>query len=77
MDAQVIGKKERVGYIGRLEGIWTIRPTLGGTGDRAVVSQWELRVPRTAIFRVNSGRHAGERMQVTNFIHTTTGIRAR
>jgi len=33
-----------------------------------------VRIPGTAIFRVNSSRHGDERMQLINFIHMCTGI---
>lgn len=51
MDAEIIGKKECVDYVGRLEGIWTIRPTLGGRGDRACTEPMGIESSKNSHFQ--------------------------
>jgi hypothetical protein len=63
VDTEIIGMKECVGYVGRLGEI------------RTRACNEPMGIPRTAIFRVNTGIHADERMQLINFIHMRIGIK--
>jgi len=42
-----------VNYIGKFVGFWPITVTEVGTGDRIVLRQWELRIPKVPLFRAS------------------------
>ena len=67
-DAEVIGRKECVSYIGRFWGVLIAQFWKGWEGTVLVPSQQDFGVPRTAFFRVNKRICVVGKMKVINFI---------